>query len=87
MSIPNGTGADSSFFYVDVSEKFGADAANALNDVTRMLCIQFTVQMLLYFNDARCTAFFSADFVLLSMYVVMGVLVYWLILRRLVQWS
>ena len=78
---------DASFFVVDVSNQFGADAASAMNDVARMLCIQFTVQVLLYLNDPRCSSFFSGDFVLLSLYVVLGVLVYWLILRRLVQWS
>lgn len=75
------------FYRVDISGKFGADAAMAVNDITRMLCIQFTVQALLYFNDPNCTAFWSAEFVLLAMYVVMGVLVFWLLLRRVVHWT
>jgi hypothetical protein len=72
------------FFDVDVSKRFGEDASLAINDVARMLCIQFTVQALLFFNDPNCNTFFSNEFVLLSMYVIMGVLVYWLIFRRVV---
>ena len=78
---------DDSFFTIDVSNQFGQDAMFALTDVSRMLCIQFTVQSLLFFNDPTCDAFFSVEFVLLSMYVVIGVLVYWLIVRRFVRFS
>lgn len=68
-----------------VSDALGADVAWALNDAARMLAIQFTVQLLMYFNDPRCDTFFSLDFVLLSLYIVLGVMVYWLILRQLVR--
>lgn len=78
---------DASLYTVNVSKHFGGDAASALNDVGRMLSIQITVQALLYFNDPNCDAFFSAEFVLMSMYVILGVLVYWLISRRVVQWT
>lgn len=81
------TANSESFFRVDVSKQFGNDVANAVNDMMRMLCIQFTVQSLLYFNDPKCERFFSTDFVILSLYVILGVLVYWLILKRIVQWS
>lgn len=78
---------ETSLFKLDVAPVMGKDGVRALNDVMRMLSIQFTVQLLLYFNDAKCTTFFTTDFVLLTLYVIMGVLVYWLILRRIVQWS
>lgn len=90
MSIrpgPTRTCDEQSFFCIDATDAIGKDGVRALNDVLRMLSIQFTVQMLMYFNDPKCSTFFTADFVLLTLYVVMGVLVYWLILRRLVQWK
>jgi hypothetical protein len=77
---------DDAFFHVDISGRFGKDAAYAINDVVRMLCIQTTVQALLYLNDPNCVSFWSVEFVLLSMYVTMGVLVFWLLLRRIVKW-
>ena len=80
------TSVDGSLFTVDITNKFGEDAAWAINDIMRMLSIQFTVQALLFFNDPQCRAFFSAEFVLLTLYVIMGVLFYWLILRRIIQW-
>jgi hypothetical protein len=72
---------------LNVSEMFGEDAANALNDVLRMFFIQFTVQILLYFNDPNCSAFMTSEFILLSMYILMGVLVYWLIIRKIIQFE
>ena len=83
----NTSTVDSSFFNFKVTESFGEDAAWALNDVMRMLAIQFTVQALMYFNDPNSRSFFTGEFVLMTLYVVLGVLVYWLIIRRIIQWS
>jgi len=77
----------SAIWTVNLSKTLGHEGVLALRDIARMICIQFTVQLLLYFNDARCTAFWTAEFVLLSLYVIMGVLVYWLLLKRLISVS
>ena len=85
MSFYTDQPVEASFFKVNISSMFGEDGAFALSDVMRMLTIQTTVQALLYFNDPNCASFFTAEFVLLSMYVMLGVLVYWLVIRRLVK--
>ena len=82
----NANGHEKDTLYaIDVSRHLGQDAVYALSDVARMLSIQFTVQALLFFNDPLCDAFLSAEFFLMAMYVVLGVLVYWLIVRRIVR--
>jgi hypothetical protein len=76
-----------SLLTLDVSQLLGPDGANAVNDALRMVCIQVTIQALMFFNDPRCTTFFSADFILITMYIVLGTLIYWLVLRRLVAYE
>lgn len=52
-------------------------------DIVRMLTIQFIIQFLFYVNTDN-NPFFSADFLLLSLYITLGVCVYWLIIKKLV---
>lgn len=55
-----------------------------INDVIRMLTIQFMIQFLFYINNPGEVAFFSSDFLLLIIYVTLGVCVYWLVIKKLV---
>ena len=52
-----------------------------IEDITRMLTIQVILQFL-YFINTDDTPFFSWDFILLLVYVALGVCVYWLIIKR-----
>lgn len=54
-----------------------------IEDITRMVMIQVTIQFLYYINDPSA-GFFTSDFILLVMYVVLGVCVYWLIFKKLI---
>lgn len=51
-------------------------------DVARMVTIQLTIQFLYYINSG--VSFFNADFVLLVIYIVLGVCVYWLVFKKLI---
>lgn len=55
-----------------------------IEDVIRMVTIQTTIQFLYYINSAE-TAFFTIDFFLLITYVILGVSLYWLVIRKVVQ--
>lgn len=55
-----------------------------INDVIRMLTIQVMIQFLFYINNPVETFFFSADFFLLLIYIILGVCVYWLIIKKLI---
>jgi hypothetical protein len=67
---------------VDIGAMFGPDAVPMANDVLRMLCIQVAIQAMLVLagGDAR---FFSADFGMLVFYIALGVMLYWLAVRKL----
>lgn len=55
-----------------------------INDIIRMITIQIMIQFLFYINNPNEVAFFSADFFLLLIYIILGVCVYWLIIKKLI---
>ena len=68
-----------SLYVVNIPNKQYIDV---INDVVRMVTIQFMIQFLLYINGVA--AFFSADFFFLLCYIILGVCVYWLVIKRLI---
>lgn len=53
-----------------------------MDDVTRMVIIQFTIQFLYYINNKEGEGFFTLEFFLLLVYIVLGVCLYWLIFKK-----
>jgi hypothetical protein len=58
-----------------------------INDIIRMITIQFMIQFLFYINGPENAEFFSIDFFLLIIYIVLGVCVYWLVIKKLVDFK
>lgn len=61
-----------------------AEYIGLVEDVLRMVVIQSTIQFLYFVNSNGAIAFFSADFFLLLLYIVLGVCVYWLVFKKLI---
>lgn len=55
-----------------------------MDDISRMVIIQFTIQFLYYINNKDGEGFFTIDFFLLLVYIVLGVCLYWLIFKKTV---
>lgn len=72
-----------------VSEGLGAEYVPMFQDALRMLCIQGTLQLMTYLSTSSSSssrkgvAFFTADFILLLVYVLLGVMLYWMLVRRI----
>lgn len=64
-----------------------ADYFNAVHDVVRMVSIQVVVQFLFAVVNAKENPFFSTLFLQTIMFVIIGVLFYWLIVQYLVQFK
>lgn len=71
----------------NVSSAFGKEYVDVFYDMSRMLVIQMVIQMLMHLTDADRFPFFSVEFVLMCIYIVLGVLVYWLIFKKTVQFK
>lgn len=81
-SPPPVTADDDSVFAIRLSRLVGTDYLPMFEDIIRMVCIQLTIQLMIYLNGGT-SSFFSADFVTLVMYIVLGVMLYWLVYRKL----
>jgi hypothetical protein len=76
-------------YTIDVTRAWGAGYAPFLEDVVRMTCVQATIQLMIFFSagGGAISALLTAELVLLMVYVVFGVGVYWLAVRRLVAFA
>jgi hypothetical protein len=70
-----------SLYTVNVPNK---DYIEFINDIARMVTIQISIQFLFFINNPNAVDFFSADFILMLIYMVLGICVYWLIIKKLV---
>ena len=64
-----------------------AEYFNAVHDVMRMVSIQVVVQFLFAVVNAKENPFFSLLFLQTIMFVIIGVLFYWLIVQYLIQFE
>jgi hypothetical protein len=69
---------------IDVSRNIGAEYVPLVHDLARTVIIQLLVQMLLAAVDDS-VSFLSAEFVLVLLYVLLGVAAYHLLLKRVVR--
>lgn len=58
--------------------------AGMVNDMIRFATIQIAIQLMLVLMDPDKFSFFSVDFIILLMFVVIGVMFYWLIIKKFV---
>lgn len=72
-------------FKIDIGQKIGKEYVIVVDDVSRMLLIQFTIQVMFFLSDPANTSLFSAEYFLLSLYIVLGVCLYWLVFRRVIS--
>jgi heme/copper-type cytochrome/quinol oxidase subunit 4 len=72
-------------YTLDISEKLGSDEyIPAVDDVTRMVVIQIIVQLMFYLNDPSENEFFTETFFATLLYIVLGISVYWLVVKKLI---
>ena len=69
-----------SLYIVNVSQK---EYLGLIDDIARMIILQLSIQLMLY-GSGMDSQFFSAEFVLLLIYIVLGVCLYWLVFKRFV---
>ena len=75
------------FFLLDISNRIGQEYVVMFDDFLRMAVIQCTLQLMMYLSNPATTAFLSAEFVLLLIYVLIGVALYWLVFRNLLAFK
>lgn len=74
-------------FSINVSSKIGKEYVIVLDDIARMLIIQFTIQVMQFLSNSNESALFSAEYVLTSLYIILGVALYWLVFRNVIKFT
>jgi uncharacterized membrane protein SirB2 len=74
-------------FTVSISNVIGPEYLPMVHDVARMVAIQVTIQLMVYLSSPSGQPFFTQDFALLVIYIVLGVMLYWLALRKIVAFA
>ncbi len=74
-----------SLYKFDISRFLGnTEYIHMFDDIIRFLCIQITIQLMLVMMDSERYSIIAIDFILLIMYVVVGVMFYWLVFKKLI---
>jgi hypothetical protein len=76
-----------SIYNIKVSELVGAEYVGMFNDMARFMIIQISIQFLLMTIDPNAYSILSGDFIVLLMFIVVGVMCYWLLFRKIVSFS
>jgi hypothetical protein len=74
-------------FKYDISNVFGKEYVDVFHDISRMLVIQFTIQLLMYMTFSEHNHFFTSEFLIMCIYIVLGVMVYWLIFKKVITFT
>ena len=70
---------------LDVSNNVGDEYVPLVDDTLRMLTLQIIIQFMLSLRDSQEYSMFSESFFELLFYIVLGLMTYWLIIRKLVK--
>ena len=76
-----------SVWTVDMSKVVGRDNVVFINDLVRIFIIQMTVQIMMYVTCPDQCTIFSDDFLILLLFISIGICFYWLVFRRLVSFD
>jgi hypothetical protein len=76
-----------SIFTINVSEKLGPEYLFMVNDIARFVTIQIVIQLLLCTMNGQMFPFFSTDFLLLLLFIILGVLFYWLVVQKVIKFE
>jgi uncharacterized membrane protein SirB2 len=70
---------------LDVSKNIGNEYVPLVDDTLRMVTLQVVIQFMLSLRDSNEFSMFSESFFELLFYIVLGLMFYWLVMRKLVK--
>lgn len=76
-----------SLYEVDITSHIGQEYIPMIEDLLRFLSIQICIQFMLYSINPSHFKMFSADFAMLLLFITVGVLFYWLIVKKLISFK
>ena len=78
-------GVDKIQLDLDVSTLVGDEYVPLVDDTMRMLTLQIIIQFMLMLRSPKEYSMFSESFFELLFYIVLGLMTYWLVIRKLIK--
>ena len=72
-------------YTIDISSKWGPEYVGYLQDLFRMVILQVTIQGMFSMMDSEKYCFFTEDFGITLLFIILGVSVYWLVFKKFVN--
>lgn len=72
-------------YEINLSKHFGEENIVVFDDLIRMICIQFTIQLMYFIYDPNQHRLFDERFFEILFYMLLGITIYWLVLRKVVK--
>lgn len=70
-------------YELNLSKYLGEENVVVCDDLLRMICIQVTIQMMYFIYDPERHSILDEKFFEMLFYILLGIAVYWLIIRKL----
>ena len=74
----------SALYSLKVSHLLGEEYVVMFDDIVRMMLIQFTIQLMFYMSSPE-RSLITEEFVLLLLYIILGICLYWLVFKKLIK--
>lgn len=74
-----------SIFIINVSQKLGKEYTDLFNILVQYLVIQTIIQLMLQLTYPDCYSILSEDFITLILFMTVGILFFFLVIRKIVH--
>ena len=72
-------------FVVNITKISNSDFTYLVNDLLRMILLQITIQFMFFTKNPDENPFFTFNFIETLIYIILGLSIYWLIIKRIVK--
>jgi hypothetical protein len=72
-------------YEINISKHFGDENVVVFDDLLRMCCIQTTIQFMYYIYDPVNNHLLDEKFFEILFYMILGIVIYWLIIRKIIK--
>lgn len=76
---------DEFLYELDISDTIGEEYIPMIEDVSRMITLQIIIQFMLHLRDSEQYPFFSEGFFELLFYIILGLVFYWMVMRKFMR--
>lgn len=75
---------DDSLYTIKISDNFGNEFIPFINELIKMITIQFLIQFMLFLKNPKFDVLFNIEFLEILIYIILGLSLYWFAIKKLI---